>query len=370
MLYTSLFRPFLFRQDPEAVHELVIRLLEQVGKTPLLSGCLRRCFSVEDRRLVSTVMGLRFPNPVGLAAGFDKNGRLVRSIPLLGFGFMEIGTVTAHPQAGNPRPRLFRLPADQALINRMGFNNAGADAVAKHLEQAGKPPIPLGINIGKSKIVPLSQAVADYLYSFERLYPWGDFFVVNVSSPNTPGLRQLQEGSLLGELLHALQEQNIQLATQAHHPPKPLLVKIAPDLVPSQLDAIVDVVAEQRIAGIVATNTTVARNGLTTALDEAGGLSGRPLRQRSTAIIRYLFQRTEGRIPIIGVGGIFSAADAWEKILAGASLVQVYTGLIYEGPSLVRHITRGLCACLSAAGLQTVTDAVGQDACNPENTPR
>ena len=365
MLYRYLLRPLLFTQDPEVVHEAVTHLLERVGESPRLARWLRQWFLTVDTRLESTVMGLRFPNPIGLAAGFDKEGRLLKSIPLLGFGFMEIGTVTAQSQPGNPRPRLFRLPADRALINRMGFNNAGADAVAKRLEQTAKPPIPLGINIGKTRAVPIHQAVSDYLYTFERLYPFGDYFVINVSSPNTPDLRQLQDGSLLAELLHALQERNAQLARPLSQPPRPLLVKIAPDLSPPQLEAIVTVVEALQIAGIVATNTTVARDGLTYPTTETGGLSGLPLQKRSTAIIRSLFQYTQGRIPIIGVGGIFSAAAAWEKIQAGAALVQVYTGLIYQGPFLIRRMTRGLLAYMSAIGAQHMTDVIGREAENP-----
>ncbi len=359
LLYRYLLRPLLFSLDPETAHELASTLLRKIGRFPVCSSFLHRWCTCRDPRLESTIFGLRFPNPVGLAAGFDKNASMLESLPLLGFGFIEVGTVTGRGQVGNPRPRLFRLPADQALINRMGFNNEGADAVQQRLQQTRKPAIPVGINLGKSRDVPLQEAVQDYLYSFERLYPYGDYFVINVSSPNTPHLRQLQDKWLLTELLQALQERNIQLATTMPCPPKPLLIKIAPDLSWSQLDDLLTVVAEQRLAGVIATNTTITREGLRTSMEEAGGLSGLPLRERSTTLIRYIFQTTSGILPIIGVGGIFSAQDAWEKIAAGASLIQVYTGLIYQGPLLIRSINQGLLRQMTQSGVQTISGAVG-----------
>jgi len=308
-----------------------------------------------------------------LAAGFDKDGVAAGVWPNLGFGFAEVGTVTFQAQPGNPQPRLFRLPLDQAALNRMGFNNQGAAAMAAMFEarsqrQAAKPnvsqlKIPIGINLGKSKVTPLEEAAADYLGSFRLLKDWGDYFVVNVSSPNTPGLRSLQATEQLEPILAALQQENQRQ--------KPMLVKIAPDL---EWEAIADVIAlaqKHHLAGIIATNTTIRRDGLKTAVieatgksvqDEAGGISGAPVRQRSTEVIRFIYQQTQGQLPIVGVGGVFTAADAWEKITAGASLVQVYTGWIYEGPWMVRRILTGLGQKLEQHGLTTLADAVGINA--------
>jgi dihydroorotate dehydrogenase len=334
------------------------------------------------------LFGLTFPNPVGLAAGMDKFAAAVPAWAALGFGFTELGGVTWHPQPGNPAPRLFRAKADRALINRMGFNNPGAEAMAVKLAQwraSGQwPRHPVGINLGKSKITPLDQAAEDYANSFRALRPYADFFVVNVSSPNTPNLRQLQDKAALDEILAALQEvQSPQSKLQgqvaanppspmAHLPsaichlpsPSPVLVKVAPDLSFEALDEILELVSPRQIAGIVATNTTTTRPktddpDLQRIYAQTGGLSGGPLRQRSTAVIRHLYQQTKGRLPIIGVGGVFNAADAWEKILAGASLVQIYTGLVYEGPGLVRQIVDGLQEKLGAAGLTEIRQATG-----------
>lgn len=282
------------------------------------------------------VFGLRFPNRVGLAAGFDKNALALPAWEALGFGFAEIGTVTAHAQAGNPKPRLFRVPKISAVINRMGFNNDGADAVATRLERLRATPqwprFPVGINLGKSKITPLEEAAADYLYSFRRLQNAGDYFVLNVSSPNTPGLRKLQDRGALGDLFSTIQNANSER--------KPLLVKIAPDLSWGALDDVLMLVAEHHLAGIVATNTSIDHSSVPKSECQTGGLSGEPIRTRATEIIRFISART--KVPIIGVGGIFSAQDAMEKIEAGASLVQLYTGFIYKGPSLIRHISRAL----------------------------
>lgn len=305
------------------------------------SALLTRWFCHPDPSLARKVFGLEFPNPVGLAAGFDKDARYVDTLACLGFGFVEIGTVTPRPQPGNPPPRLFRLPKDQALINRMGFNNQGAAAAATRL--AGrKSRVIIGGNIGKNKITPNAEAEEDYEQCFHALYDVVDYFVVNVSSPNTPGLRHLQDKEPLRKLLLRLQALNRQKKQ-----PRPMLLKIAPDLDAHQLDDIIDIAIETQLDGIVATNTTLSREGLTTSPTQvaqcgAGGLSGKPLTSRSTEIIRYLHQRTAGRLAIIAVGGIFTAEDALEKLQAGASLVQVYTGFIYEGPAIARHLCKGI----------------------------
>lgn len=337
------FKPFLFALTPEAAHRVTVFLLDLAAAFPPTRRLLQRLFCLKNKNLERKVLGLRFPNPVGLAAGFDKDGRHIRGLACLGFGFIEVGTVTPQPQAGNPRPRLFRLPADRALINRMGFNNEGLDALAGRLKKyraairPGDGPL-IGGNIGKNKATPNEQAEADYLVCFEKLFPWVDYFVVNVSSPNTPGLRELQEKAPLTRLLRLLQEKN---AAQAA--PKPILLKIAPDLADGQLDDIAEIVRAAGLAGVIATNTTISRENLKTPADQiaaigAGGLSGAPLRGRATEVIRRLRERLGPGLVIIGVGGVDSAAAAREKLDAGADLVQVYTGLVYEGPGLVRRI--------------------------------
>jgi dihydroorotate dehydrogenase len=303
-------------------------------------------FCLPDKRLEKQVMGLNFPNPVGLAAGFDKDGKHIPGLACLGFGFVEVGTVTPVAQAGNPQPRLFRLPKDKALINRMGFNNEGLDALVDRLKALRQQGVPNGLiiggNIGKNKVTPNEDAANDYLISFEKLFPWVDYFVVNVSSPNTPGLRELQEKEPLTRLLNLLQDKN-----RAQQTPKPILLKIAPDLTDSQLDDITDIVRDTHLAGVIATNTTISRADLKTPANEIetigmGGLSGVPVCARATEVIRYLRQKLGKDVVIIGVGGIDSAATAREKLDAGADLVQVYTGLIYEGPGMVKGILEGL----------------------------
>ena len=358
MLY-EVARPLLFRMDPERVHESVVRRLESAGRSPRLTRILRTRYFMEDPRLSQELWGVRFPNPVGIAAGFDKNARLVDVLPHLGFGFVEVGTVTSEAQSGNPKPRMFRLPKDKALINRLGFNNEGADAVSARLAKAGRPMVPLGVNIGKARRVPNHEATADYLRTFEKLHPYGDYFVVNVSSPNTPGLRDLQARDAMQELVHALKHRNAELARAQGAKPRPLLVKIAPDLLPKDLEAFVEVARSERLDGIIATNTTTSRVGLQTETKEEGGLSGAPLRDRSTALIREVHRLTEGRIPIVGVGGVFTAEHAWEKIQAGASLVQLYTGFIYGGPNTARAINEGLVELLDQNGVEHVADVVG-----------
>jgi dihydroorotate dehydrogenase len=358
ILYRLLIRPLLFRLDPERAHHLTLRLLARLARAPSLQTLMRQVRPLEHPILQTHVAGLHFPNPVGLAAGFDKSGVAVSAFPVLGFGSVEIGTVTPRPQSGNPLPRLFRLSADEAVVNRMGFNNDGADAVAARLRAIPRR-IPVGVNLGKNADTPLDQPLDDYRLGLARLYDVGDYVVINVSSPNTPGLRDLQAQTRLSELLRGVHACNQTLAQARLARPRPLFVKIAPDLEPRALDDIVEVVQNCALAGIVATNTTVGRAGLSTPTHETGGLSGRPLRQRSTEVIRYLYSRSHGRIPIIGVGGIFSAEDAYEKICAGASLVQVYTGLIYRGPGLPHRINRGLVRLLQRDGFRHLSDAVG-----------
>lgn len=363
MLYRSILRPLLFRLPPEAAHEMALHFCETGLRPAVLRRRLARRFESEPFTDLQR-FGLSFRNPVGLAAGFDKNGVAAQGLAALGLGFIEVGTVTNLEQPGNARPRLFRLPLDKALVNRMGFNNEGARAVAENLRRH-RPACVLGVNIGKSRAVAVEDATADYLASFELVYDVADYVAVNVSSPNTPGLRALQNPDVLYALLQSLQERNLELASKAERTrPLPLLVKIAPDLNASELAAIVDVAERAGVAGIIATNTTTSRDRLKTnasvveALGE-GGLSGAPLRARSTEIISALFSLTRGRIPIIGVGGIFSAKDAWEKICAGASLVQIYTGLIYEGFGIALDINKGLQALLAEHGFSTLDEAVG-----------
>lgn len=343
-MYHALVKPLLFKLDAEKAHHLVFDNLRRAHKLPGARALLRGLYDFRHPNLEREVLGLPFRNPVGLAAGFDKNAELTDELGALGFGFVEIGTVTPRAQPGNPAPRLFRLPADGALINRMGFNNDGAEAVAARLRHRRDRSLIIGGNIGKNKDTPNAQAAHDYVACIEALHEVVDYFVVNVSSPNTPNLRALQEREPLIELLQQVQERNQTLPT-----PRPLLLKIAPDLTDAQLDDILLIARETNLSGLVATNTTIARTGLTTptahvAALGAGGLSGRPLRQRATEVIRYLSRHSRGQLPIIGVGGIHSAADAREKLEAGASLLQLYSGFIYEGPSLVGKINRPLAA--------------------------
>lgn len=335
----KLVKPIFFSMNPEKAHHTVTGGLKTFSKIWGAKALLRSIYSVSDPRLEREVFGLKFKNPVGLAAGFDKNAEYIEDMAKFGFGFIEIGTVTPKPQPGNDKPRMFRLVNDEALINRMGFNNQGADVAAgrlKHLKD--REGVIIGGNIGKNKITPNEEAVNDYIYCFHALYDYVDYFVVNVSSPNTPGLRDLQEKEPLMRILDTLQQLNLEKPK-----PKPILLKIAPDLTDSQLDDIVEIVTETKIAGVIATNTTISREGLRSSkelLSEAGGVSGKPLTNRSTEVIRYLSQKSNQAFPIIGVGGIHSGADAIEKLNAGASLIQVYTGFIYEGPGLVGEICK------------------------------
>ncbi|RAK69301.1 quinone-dependent dihydroorotate dehydrogenase [Hymenobacter edaphi] len=341
-MYKALVKPALFNLDAERAHHFVFDNLRRAARVPGAKAVLRGLYDFQHPSLAREVFGLKFPNPVGLAAGLDKNATLTDELATLGFGFVEIGTVTPRPQPGNPQPRLFRLPQDEALVNRMGFNNDGAAAVAARLARRQNRQLLIGGNIGKNKDTPNERAAEDYVACFEALAEVVDYFVVNVSSPNTPNLRQLQEKKPLIDLLQRVQERNLSRAQ-----PRPLLLKIAPDLTDSQLDDILDIARETKLSGLVSTNTTISREGLVTDAGQvaalgAGGLSGRPLRARATEVIRYLHQRSRGELPIIGAGGIHSAADAQEKLAAGASLVQLYTGFIYEGPALVSRINKAL----------------------------
>jgi dihydroorotate dehydrogenase len=352
----------LFTQDPEAAHERAIELLEVAGKLPLASS-----HPFTHARLKVTVAGMTFPNPVGLAAGCDKNARAVPVWPRFGFGFVEVGTVTAQAQPGNPKPRLFRVPEFGALVNRLGFNSEGSAVVAKRLARLRRRgravTVPLGINIGKTKLVTGDQAVLDdYRDSFRRLARLADYIAINVSSPNTPGLRQWQERGRLTALLHVLQEEAHATAARHNTSPIPLFVKISPDMDDTDMNDVAEVALELNLAGLIATNTTIAREGALESVQQAGGLSGKPLRDRATEVIRMLYRRTEGHLPLIGVGGIFTAEDAYARFQAGASLVQFYTALVYEGPYLPRHINQGLLRLMERDGVGHISEVVGVSA--------
>lgn len=336
-------RTLLFKMGPEAVHHMVMNWLKRAYSVSASRVLLKSTYVLSHKKLSRNLWGISFPNPVGLAAGFDKDGKYTDALACLGFGFVEIGTVTPRPQPGNPQPRLFRLPQDQALINRMGFNNEGSKAAAERLKNR-KEKLVIGGNIGKNKDTPNEEAINDYEACFKDLYDTVDYFVVNVSSPNTPGLRALQDKEPLMKILNRLMVLNKELGVGRL---KPLLLKIAPDLTNEQLDDIVEIVKVTGIHGLVATNTTIDRSGLQTNQSDidaigAGGLSGKPLRKRATEVISYIHKKSNGQIPIIAAGGIFTADDAIEKLNAGAVLVQVYTGFIYEGPAIARNICKGI----------------------------
>ena len=370
-IYQLLVRPLLFnllKADPERLHLLTLDTLSwlernrHVSSVNWLNNRLKQTLCLSDRRLEQNLFGLNFPNPIGLAAGFDKDGVAAAIWSSFGFGFAELGTVTYLAQPGNPKPRLFRLHEDNAALNRMGFNNRGAKAMVARLKSVGVTSlsIPIGINLGKSKVTPLPEAANDYLNSFHLLKDYGNYFVVNVSSPNTPGLRKLQDASFLASILTGLQQENSLR--------KPIFVKIAPDLEWEAIADIISLAKSSKLAGIIATNTTIRRDALKTQAieitgnspqQEAGGISGAPVRDRSTEVIRYIYQQTGGQIPIIGVGGVFSAEHAWEKITAGASLIQVYTGWIYQGPMMIRRILEGLLIKLEQNKLNSISEAVG-----------
>lgn len=351
-MYNRLLKPLFFSMDPESAHDLM-RVFGRLTNSSLVSGALGTFFGVADPRLRVAVAGLSFPNPIGLAAGLDKNVELVGLCAALGFGHLELGTVTGQPQPGNPKPRIFRIADEKAIINRMGFPSEGADAVERQLREVRKrlnnlPPI--GINIGKSKVVELERAIDDYRYSFERLAPLSDYITVNVSSPNTQGLRQLQERDRLTALLQSLGDLNERKL--------PIFLKVAPDLEWGALEEVVEVCLQCSVAGIIATNTTVSRDALRSNLQEAGGLSGAPLREKSLAVVRFLAQQINGRMALIGVGGISTAEDVLNMLAAGACMVQVYTGLIYEGPGLVKSINQQLISYMDRHGCRSLRDAV------------
>ncbi len=348
-VYKALIKPLLFCLSPESAHHFVFNFLKILFKIPGASWLFRKLFSLQAQKLERTVFGIRFPNPVGLAAGFDKDAKLFDELSCLGFGFIEIGTVTPKAQPGNPQPRMFRLPSDEALINRMGFNNEGIDAMVGRLKKRN-PEIIIGGNIGKNKDTANENAVDDYEKCFRKLYELVDYFAINVSSPNTAGLRELQEKEPLKKILNRLQEVNCELSVnfqksgKAH---KPLLLKISPDLSNDALDEIIAVCLEANLDGVIATNTTISRANLVTGEEEikqcgSGGLSGKPLTKRSTEVIKYISGRAKGKLVIIGVGGIHSPTDAMEKLNAGASLIQLYSGFVYEGPSLINRINKAL----------------------------
>lgn len=370
--FTKPFYPLLLssvKSDPEMAHRQMLKTLNnlEINRHSLWGSLaikqLEKSFCVRDTRLQQTLWGLDFENPFGLAAGFDKDGTAAGMWSSFGFGFAELGAVTLHSQPGNPRPRMFRLPKDKAALNRMGANNLGAAVMADTLAQTWKRQprkIPIGINLCKSKIASLEEAAVDYVGSFKYLEDVADYFVINVSSPNTPGLRSLQSGEQLEPILSGLQGANTNN--------KPILVKIAPDLEWQDIKDILNLAMNYNLSGVIATNTTVRRDGLNTDVlketgnrikDEAGGISGLPVKQRSTEVIRFIYQETEGKLPIIGVGGIFNADDAWSKIIAGASILQVYTGWVYEGPWMVNQVLSGLLAKLTEQGLDSIRNAVG-----------
>ena len=335
-MYKSIIRPILFSFDPEKVHYFTFSMIRAASKIPFFPSIFRGMYNVKDPRLERKLFGLTFPNPVGLAAGFDKDARLYNELSNFGFGFIEIGTITPKPQDGNPKKRLFRLREDSGIINRMGFNNGGLELAIERLKK--NKGVLIGGNIGKNKLTPNEEAVNDYTACFEALFDYVDYFVVNVSSPNTPNLRALQDKEPLTKLLQTLQDLNAEKPAI-----KPILLKIAPDLTDDQLLDIIDIVKTTQIDGVIATNTTVSRDGLTSKnKSEVGGLSGKPLTNRSTEVIRFLAEKSNKAFPIIGVGGIHSASDALEKIEAGADLVQLYTGFVYEGPNLITSINKAL----------------------------
>jgi dihydroorotate dehydrogenase len=356
----QLFRKVLFRMDPETAHNWTVRGLKWMQSASLIQKTVSKPFTIQDPRLASELWGISFPNPVGMAAGFDKNAYVYPALAALGFGFVEVGTLTPRPQNGNPRPRLFRIPEDKAVINRMGFNNHGIAAAKESFERLGHPAIPVGINLGKNKDTPNDKAVEDYTRGLQELYPYGDYFVINVSSPNTKGLRDLQHIEALQSLLTEIMNQRTKLE-KIDQKRKPVLLKIAPDLEIQTLKEIVSTAVSLRIDGIIATNTTLSRKGLTaSARHENGGLSGKPLREKSTEMIRHIYSVTQGSIPIIGSGGIFSGQHVIEKLKAGANLVQIYTGMIYQGPGIVKQINQELIRQMEKEQISHFTEWIGQ----------
>jgi dihydroorotate dehydrogenase len=363
MLYKTFAKPVLFQKDPEHAHHLTINNLKRASRVPGVLALLRSMYGVTRQpELTQRLWELEFHNPIGLAAGLDKNAQAVEGFSAMGFGFMEVGTVTPLAQPGNELPRLFRLPEDLALINRMGFNNVGADQMAVNLSKLKSKAVPVAVNIGKNKNTPNEEAEEDYRICIRKLYDYADFFVVNISSPNTPGLRSLQFGDDLKRLLAAVRNEQEEQLRLRGGPGVPVLVKIAPDMTHDELEMTVSTIADSGVSGIIATNTTLSREGLKHSnAKEAGGLSGRPLTDRSTEVIKTVYRMTRGQLPIIGSGGVFSAEDAYAKIKAGASLVEVYTAIIYEGPGLVKQLNNGLLALLRKDGFSHISQAVGAD---------
>jgi len=363
MLYKKLAKPVLFRMDPEAAHHLTIRGLSIAGKVPGAKGIIHGLYGMPKRaELHMKLWGIGFANPVGLAAGLDKNAEAVEGFSQMGFGFMEVGTVTPRPQEGNEKPRLFRLPEYQALINRMGFNNVGAEKMARTMSALKNRPIPVAVNIGKNKVTPNEDAEEDYRICIRTLYKEADFFVVNISSPNTPDLRSLQHGSDLLNLLHAVTDEMHRQQARYGDSGKPVLVKIAPDLTDEEVENTIHTIRESGVAGIIVSNTTISREGIVHAhKNQAGGLSGKPLAECSTEMVAKVYRLTGSKMPIIGSGGIFTPEDAYAKFRAGASLVEVYTALIYEGPKLIRRLNEGLIALLKRDGYTHLSQAIGAD---------
>jgi dihydroorotate dehydrogenase len=362
-MYKKVIRPTLFKFSPETAHTITMSGLSMATKIPGMTCFLHAMYGTKKNEMLrTTLFGVDFHTPIGLAAGLDKNAEAVSAFSHLGFGFLEVGTVTPKAQPGNEKPRSFRLPPDKALINRMGFNNEGVTHLAKRLSALKKRPIPIAINIGKNKVTANEDAISDYLACMQGLYQHGDFFVINISSPNTPDLRKLQHGDDLENLLVAVRDEALKLSkVNKEEKPKAVLVKIAPDLSEAELTSMVETVVKTGIDGIIATNTTLSRTGLTHQNQkETGGLSGLPVRDRSTEVIRAIYKQTNGTLPIIGSGGIFTAEDAYEKILAGASMIEVYTGMIYEGPAINKNIQNGLLALLKRDGYSHVSEAVGK----------
>lgn len=350
-IYEKLIRPILFNINPETAHELGIETLKIALGTKVTQNFVAKKFEIESFGKIER-FGLNFRNPLGIAAGFDKNGIVVNQLAALGFGFVEVGTVTFNPQKGNEKPRLFRLPKDKALINRLGFNNEGTPRVVERLKKIN-PNCIIGVNIGKNKDVPNEEAIENYLKSFDLASEVADYIAVNVSSPNTPNLRELQKAENLEELLGELQKRNDEISK------KPLLVKIAPDLNETEIEAIVDIALNLNLAGIIATNTTIKRENLKSKINETGGLSGKPLQKVSNEVISKIYKYSKGKLPIIGVGGVFTAEDAFEKIASGASLVQVYTGFVYQGISFARSVNLGLQRILKEKGFKDIDEAIG-----------
>lgn len=345
--------------DPEEIHHRTVSALKLADKSGG-KGLLRSMYQVHDESLAIDVCGIRFPNPVGLAAGFDKNAEVYHALSAMGFGFVEVGTITPLAQSGNEKPRLFRLAEDSAVINRMGFNNEGADAAAKNLHSYEAAGVPIGVNIGKNKITPNEEAAGDYEKCLDVLYPYGHYFVINVSSPNTPNLRDLQEIESLKQLIASIQKKKNELEANGAAK-KPVFLKVAPDMTDEHMRDVVHAAVDEGLSGIIATNTTLSREGLASKahVEEAGGLSGLPLKERSTAWIKEIYEEIGDQVPIIGVGGIFTGDDAYEKILAGASLIQVYTGMIYEGPGIVKAINTRLLELMKRDGFSNMKEAIG-----------